>query len=67
MSSQKIFLVIGSNGQIGTVLTNKLGQKYGFKNVIGSDLIAPDHPTKFIFEACSVLDKGKLEQIIRRR
>jgi len=66
MSSQKKFLVIGSNGQIGTVLTNKLGQKYGFKNVIGSDLIAPDHPTKFIFEACSVLDQGKLEQIISK-
>jgi len=66
MSSQKKMLVIGSNGQIGTVLTNKLGEKYGFKNVIGSDLRIPEKPTKFIFEECSVLDKEKLEEIINK-
>jgi len=66
MSSQKKILVIGSNGQIGTVLTNKLGEKYGFKNVIGSDLRSPETPTQFIFEECSVLDKEKLEQIINK-
>mgnify|MGYP001415782428 CR=1 FL=1 len=66
MSSQKKILVIGSNGQIGTVLTKKLGQKFGFENVIGSDLRIPDIPTKFIFEECSVLNKEKLEEIINR-
>ena len=66
MSSQKKILVIGSNGQIGTVLTKKLGQKFGFENVIGSDLRMPDAPTKFIFEECSVLNKEKLEDIIYR-
>jgi nucleoside-diphosphate-sugar epimerase len=66
MSSQKKILVIGSNGQIGTVLTNKLGQKFGFENVIGSDLRIPDKPTKFIFEECSVLNKEKLEEIINK-
>jgi nucleoside-diphosphate-sugar epimerase len=66
MSSQKKILVIGSNGQIGTVLTNKLGEKFGFENVIGSDLRVPEKPTKFIFEACSVLDKEKLEHIIAK-
>ena len=43
MSSQKKFLVIGSNGQIGTVLTNRLGEKYGFENVVGSDLRPPEN------------------------
>ena len=66
MSSTKKILVIGSNGQIGTVLTNKLGEKFGFKNVIGSDLRPPENPTKFIFENCSVLDQNKLEKIIKQ-
>ena len=66
MSSQKKFLVIGSNGQIGTVLTNRLGKKYGFENVVGSDLRPPENQTKFIFEECSVLDKDRLEKIISK-
>ena len=66
MSSQKKFLVIGSNGQIGTVLTNRLGEKYGFENVVGSDLRPPENQTKFIFEECSVLDKDRLDKIIGR-
>ena len=66
MSLRKKILVIGSNGQIGTVLTNKLGQKHGFENVVGSDLIPPATPTKFTFETCSVLDKEKLEEIINK-
>ena len=66
MSSQKKFLVIGSNGQIGTVLTNRLGEKYGFENVVGSDLRPPKNQTKFIFEECSVLDKDRLEKIISK-
>ena len=43
MSPKKKILVIGSNGQIGTVLTNKLGEKFGFENVIGSDLRNPEN------------------------
>ena len=66
MSSQKKCLVIGSNGQIGTVLTTKLGEKYGFENVVGSDLRQPENKTKFIFEECSVLDKSRLEKIISK-
>ena len=66
MSSQKNILVIGSNGQIGTVLTNKLGKKFGYDHVIGSDLRYPDRSTKFIFEACSVLDRDKLAEIINK-
>ena len=64
MLEQKKILVIGSNGQIGTVLTNALSEKFGHDSVIGSDLHLPDNPTNFIFEQCSVLDKEKLESII---
>lgn len=66
MLSRKKILVIGSNGQIGTVLTNKLGEQFGYDHVIGSDLHYPDKSTKFIFEAFSVLDKDKLEEIINK-
>ena len=64
MSSNKKILVIGSSGRIGTVLTNKLGDNFGFQNVIGADLHKPQKSTKFIFELCSILDKENLERII---
>ena len=64
MSEEIKILVIGSNGQIGSVLTKALSNKYGSNNVIGSDLKTQKHPTNFIFEQCSVLDKEKLETII---
>jgi len=66
MLSKKKILVIGSNGQIGTVLTNKLGKKFGFENVIGTDLKDTVKPTKFLFECCSVLDQKKLANIITK-
>ena len=66
MSSNQKFLVIGSNGQIGTVLTNKLAEKYGYENVVGSDLRPPKKHTKFIFEECSVLDFKRLSSIISK-
>ena len=64
MSEGIKILVIGSNGQIGSVLTNALSDKYGSNNVIGSDLKPQKNPTNFIFEQCSVLDKEKLKTII---
>ena len=66
MSSNQKFLVIGSNGQIGTVLTKKLAEKYGYENVVGSDLRPPKKHTKFIFEECSVLDFNRLSSIISK-
>ena len=66
MPEQKKILVIGCNGQIGTVLTNTLLNKYGHDNVIGSDIAKPNEPLDFIFEACSVLDKDQLFNIIKQ-
>jgi len=66
MSEQKKILVIGCNGQIGTVLTNTLSKKYGPDNVIGSDIAKPNEPVDFIFEVCSVLDGDQLLSIIKQ-
>ena len=44
MSNKKKLLVIGANGQIGTVLTNTLLKKHGADNVIGSDISKPNEP-----------------------
>lgn len=66
MSEQKKILVIGCNGQIGTVLTSTLSKKYGPDNVIGSDIAKPNEPVDFIFEACSVLDGDQLLSIIKQ-
>ena len=65
MSEQKI-LVIGCNGQIGTVLTRALSKKYEFNNVIGSDISKPKESVDFIFEVCSVLDGNQLLSIIKQ-
>ena len=66
MSEQKKILVIGCNGQIGTVLTSALSTKYGPDYVIGSDIAKPNEPVDFIFEACSVLDGDRLLSIIKQ-
>jgi len=66
MAFKKKILVIGSNGQIGTVLTNILVQKYGVDNIIATDLSEPKNPTRFRFYTCSVLNKEKLESIINQ-
>ena len=49
MSEEIKILVIGSNGQIGSVLTKALSNKYGSNNVIGSDLNPPKTPTNLKF------------------
>ena len=66
MSEQKKILVIGCNGQIGTVLTRALSKKYGSNNVIGSDISKPKESVDFIFEVCSVLDRNQLLSIIKQ-
>ncbi|WP_323026742.1 NAD-dependent epimerase/dehydratase family protein [Gelidibacter japonicus] len=41
MHTEKI-LIIGANGQLGTVLTQRLQEKWGLKNVIASDIYPSD-------------------------
>ncbi len=58
-------LVIGANGQIGTVLAQALRGVYGENNVIASDLRPPaeDHG---LFEILDVLDGARLLDIVQR-
>ncbi|NOT36654.1 MAG: NAD-dependent epimerase/dehydratase family protein [Saprospiraceae bacterium] len=56
-------LMIGSNGQIGTVLSKELRKKYGGDNVICSDIREPIKSAD-PFLIIDVLDKAKLQSII---
>ncbi len=59
-------LVIGANGQIGTVLTEVLRQNYGNDHVVASDLKSPATSGPGIFETLDVLDATRLGEIIRQ-
>ncbi len=56
-------LVIGANGQIGSVLTQELKKKFGNENVVASDLrVKPDF--EGVFEILDATDKDVIEQIV---
>lgn len=62
----KRILIIGAGGQVGTELTENLRNQYGNDAVVASDLqvhegLAASGP----FEVLNVLDKNRLEEIIR--
>lgn len=63
MKSAEKILVIGSSGQIGTELTEKLQEIYSANNVIASDIKKPKHYTG-IFEELDVLNQKKLCEVI---
>ena len=65
MTSEKI-LVIGANGQIGTVLTQALRDAYGQDRVIASDLTAGDAMQSGPFETLDILDAVRLGEIVRQ-
>lgn len=56
-------LVIGANGQIGSVLTNSLMKLYGQDHVIASDIRKLDHQ-EGIFELLDVMDTDKLSEVV---
>lgn len=56
-------LVLGANGQIGTVLVEALRQKWGHEAVISSDLKAPAHPGG-PYELINVLDQDGIRQAV---
>lgn len=63
MRKEKI-LVIGANGQIGTVLTTALREQYGNNNVIASDI----RESKFDnspFELLNILEGERLSEIVK--
>lgn len=56
-------LILGSNGQIGTVLTQALCDKYGEQNIIASDIRMPQQ-IACKFEIIDVTDIAKVSEII---
>lgn len=59
-------LIIGSQGQIGTVLTESLREIYGRDRVVAADLRTPQHPTDGPFEQLDILDGERLLQVIKQ-
>lgn len=66
MPKDKI-LIIGANGQIGTVLTKVLRQNYGHDNVIASDVHLPTDGNNYLpFEILNATDAAKLSYVVER-
>ena len=61
--SQDMILITGASGQLGTVLTEKLQEKFGVNNVIATDL--RDNPN-FIgtFEKLDATDFEAIKEIV---
>lgn len=58
-------LVIGANGQIGTELCLALGERYGFDQVIASNVRVPEQKdNRLQFESLDVLNKDGLKDLV---
>ena len=64
MSKDKI-LIIGANGQIGSVLAQALQQEIGPSQVITSDIRKPSIPNG-IFELVDVLDADRIAEVVAK-
>lgn len=65
MSEQTKILVIGANGQLGTELTFALQDKYGYEQVITSDIHAPKKQAA-LFETLDIRNKDRLYALIEK-
>ena len=65
MRADKI-LVIGSEGQLGTVLSDALRNVYGASNVITSDINVPKNNYAGCFEQLNILDANRLFEIFKK-
>jgi len=63
MQNQKI-LITGSNGQIGTVLGDKLIDIFGIDNVVLTDIAKNNHK-RGIFEKLDILNTGHFKELIQ--
>jgi nucleoside-diphosphate-sugar epimerase len=59
-------LVIGSAGQIGTELVEALRIRFGFSNVVASDLKAPLLPGDGPFEVLDVTDAKAIADVVKK-
>lgn len=61
----KAILVTGANGQLGTVLTKSLQNKYGVENVVASDLRFSEYYNG-VFEHIDATDIQRIEEVVRK-
>ena len=59
-------LIIGANGQLGSVLTTELIKKYGRENVIASDLAKPLDYDGYLFEVIDATNQNRIEEIVKK-
>ncbi|MEW7277189.1 NAD-dependent epimerase/dehydratase family protein [Aquimarina sp. 2201CG1-2-11] len=65
MEKTTTILVIGANGQLGSVLTEALKGKYGVRQVIASDLRAQDG-YEGIFEIIDATDIDRVQEVVAK-
>ncbi len=58
-------LIIGANGQIGSVLTTKLQKIYGESQVVATDIKVPKYK-QAIFEILDITDQNRLLHIVQK-
>ena len=63
---KEVILLIGANGQIGTVLSEALREVYGIANVVTSDINPPRNGILGHFEKLDVLDVKRLTEIVKK-
>lgn len=66
MSGKDRVLVIGSSGQIGTELVQRLREVYGQNNVVASDVRQTGQGEEGPFEALDILDGKRLSEVIKK-
>lgn len=65
MSTDRSILILGANGQIGTVLTDFLRKKYGRERVVASDIRDPSSDSG-PFELVDVTDAARIADVIAK-
>ncbi|GAA4230800.1 NAD-dependent epimerase/dehydratase family protein [Postechiella marina] len=60
-----VILIIGANGQLGSVLTKRLQEKYGVANVVASD-ITEAKTINGLFEVIDATDAGRIEYVVTK-
>lgn len=62
---QPVILITGAYGQIGTVLSKALANRYGSSNIVTTDIKSPT-ATIGHFEQLNILDRKRLDELIKK-
>lgn len=62
---QDTILITGANGQLGTVLTTALQERFGKDHVLVTDIRTPVGDSPYRFEKLDVTDRERLTEVVR--